>query len=57
MFLKKLLEFLKFFENSKATIDSESGRAEGIVVRTKDRSLIRKIRFEDYERTKKRGGF
>lgn len=55
--LTKTYEFLKFFENSKATIDSESGRAEGIVVRTKDRSLIRKIRFEDYERTKKRGGF
>lgn len=28
-----------------------SGRAEGIVIRTSDRSHIAKIRFEDYERT------
>ena len=55
--LSKTYEFLKYFENSKAIIDSELGKAEGIVVRNKDRSLIRKIRFEDYEKTKKRGGF
>jgi len=55
--LKKTYDFLKFFSKSKATINSESGKSEGIVVRTQDRSLIRKIRFEDYERTEKRGGF
>lgn len=55
--LKDTYEFLKFFSNSKAVIDSEYGKAEGIVVRTNDRSIIRKIRFEDYERTQKRGGF
>lgn len=55
--LKDTYEFLKFFNTSKAVIDSDFGKAEGIVVRTKNRSLIRKIRFEDYERTQKRGGF
>jgi hypothetical protein len=33
--------------------DSGKGRPEGVVVRTADRSLIAKIRFEDYERTAK----
>ena len=55
--LSKTYEFLSYFENSKAIINSESGKSEGIVVRNKDRSMIRKIRFEDYEKTKKRGGF
>lgn len=30
------------------------GRAEGIVLRTEDRSVIAKVRFQDYERTLKR---
>jgi len=55
--LKETYDFLKFFSKSKATINSESGKSEGVVVRTQNRSLIRKIRFEDYERTEKRGGF
>lgn len=33
--------------------DTGHGRAEGVVVRTADRSRIAKIRFEDYERTAK----
>ncbi|MEJ8305464.1 RNA ligase family protein [Saccharibacillus sacchari] len=42
--------FLKKFETTQVGIES-AGRAEGIVVRTADRKVIRKIRFEDYERT------
>lgn len=42
--------YLKKFETTQVGIDS-AGRAEGIVVRTADRKQIRKIRFEDYERT------
>jgi hypothetical protein len=34
--------------------DRAGGRAEGIVLRTVDRSVISKARFEDYERTLKR---
>lgn len=34
--------------------DSGLGRAEGIVLRTPDRSVIAKARFQDYERTLKR---
>lgn len=45
-------KFLQRFAETKAGINM-SGKAEGIVVRSFDRSLIRKIRFEDYERTKK----
>ena len=35
--------------------DSGKGLSEGIVVRYADRSFIRKIRFEDYQRTKNIG--
>lgn len=38
-------------ETFAALDDSGQGRPEGVVVRTADRSLIAKIRFEDYERT------
>lgn len=34
--------------------DTEPGRAEGIVLRTENRSTIAKARFQDYERTLKR---
>lgn len=50
---KHIFEFLQQFAETKAGIDV-SGKAEGIVVRNFDRSLIRKMRFEDYERTAKR---
>jgi len=36
--------------------ESAGGRAEGIVLRTVDRSVIAKARFQDYERTLKRRG-
>lgn len=53
-------EFLKRFERTTATIDRDPGRqgvgrAEGIVIRTKDRKTIAKLRFEDYERKRKPG--
>ncbi|GAA2381750.1 hypothetical protein [Dactylosporangium salmoneum] len=34
--------------------DGDPGRAEGIVLRTPDRKVIAKARFQDYERTRKR---
>lgn len=43
---------------SSAALDAEDGdmskgckRAEGIVVRSSDRRYIKKLRFEDYEKT------
>lgn len=42
--------YLKNFEKTKVGINAE-GKSEGIIVRTHDRKMIRKIRFEDYERT------
>ena len=54
--LSEVYDWLQQFASTKAGIN-HSGKAEGVVVRTSDRSLIRKIRFEDYEKTKKRGGF
>lgn|GEM_PF-701922 len=48
-----LAYLLQSFKDTQAGINA-NGKAEGIVVRTHDRSLIRKIRFEDYERTAKR---
>ena len=49
---------------SKAVLDTAGsddlsnpkfGRPEGLVIRTPDRSLIRKLRFEDYNKGKKKG--
>ena len=49
-------EWLKQFEDTYATIDTEkfAGRAEGVVIRNSSRTMIRKIRFEDYEKTLKK---
>ncbi|MEK4006393.1 RNA ligase family protein [Paenibacillus sp. FSL H3-0333] len=48
--LDNTYEYLKNFEKTKVGINTE-GKSEGIIVRTHDRQMIRKIRFEDYERT------
>jgi len=57
-------EFLKNFSESHSLIGSSEGvenlnkkygRAEGIVVRTPDRSFIRKLRFEDYRKGEMQG--
>jgi len=42
------------FGTSKAVIDSGGGRSEGVVLRTHDRKVITKARFEDYDRTLRR---
>ncbi|AIQ75887.1 RNA ligase family protein [Paenibacillus sp. FSL P2-0536] len=42
--------YLKNFEETQVGIEL-AGKSEGIIVRTADRKQIRKIRFEDYERT------
>lgn len=45
-------EWLHQFSQTLAVVDETgTGRAEGVVVRTPDRSKIAKIRFEDYRRT------
>ena len=54
--LQGVWDWMQAYKNSVAAIDANAlGMSEGIVVRYSDRSLIRKIRFEDYMRTKKRG--
>ncbi|CAM4458379.1 hypothetical protein FHS16_004238 [Paenibacillus endophyticus] len=42
--------YLKEFEHTRVGMDA-AGRSEGIIARSSDRKHIRKIRFEDYERT------
>lgn len=52
--LKETYEWLLDFEESRVILDKDymgKGRSEGVVVRNASRSLIRKIRFEDYEKT------
>jgi hypothetical protein len=45
----------KHAAHTLATLDDDgNGRAEGIVMRTADRSVIAKARFQDYDRTIKR---
>jgi hypothetical protein len=54
--LQEVWDWMQKFQKSIAKIDPGAvGMSEGVVVRYGDRSLIRKIRFEDYERTKRRG--
>ena len=54
--LQGVWDWMQEFKTSVAPIDDAGvGLSEGIVVRYNDRSLIRKIRFEDYQRTKKIG--
>lgn len=48
--IEDIYNYLCKFKETKVGIDIQ-GKSEGIVVRTEDRSMIRKIRFEDYERT------
>jgi hypothetical protein len=50
VFLKKHLPYTYSVLDPSAT----GGHGEGIVIRTRDRSQIAKMRFEDYERTLKR---
>lgn len=49
--IKDTYEFLLAYKTTKAGIDREGGRAEGVVIRSDDRKEIVKLRFEDYERT------
>ena len=59
---KETYDWLKNFERSRAVIDKDffengnNSKAEGVVVRNEIRSFIRKIRFEDYEKTIKKFG-
>lgn len=54
--LQGVWDWMQEFASSTALIDNDGkGMSEGVVVRYADRSLIRKIRFEDYMRTKKLG--
>ena len=59
---KETYDWLKTFEKSNATIDEDffemgnKSKAEGVVVRNENRSFIRKIRFEDYEKTIRKFG-
>ncbi len=54
--IEETYEALKnWIPQTLCALDSGAGgKAEGVVVRTNDRSVIAKIRFEDYERTIKR---
>lgn len=45
------------FRNTNVVLDQTGkGQAEGVVIRTADRSFIRKLRFEDYEKTLRKLG-
>lgn len=54
--LQGVWDWMQKYSKSVATIDNGAlGLSEGVVVRYPDRSLIRKIRFEDYSKTKRLG--
>lgn len=56
--LQKTYEWIQEFKNTNVTLDSDyegPGNSEGVVIRTADRKNIKKLRFEDYNKTKKMG--
>lgn len=56
--LKDAYSWLQQYAKSQAVLsDTVAGHSEGVVVRTESRDLIRKLRFEDYEKTKRKGVF
>lgn len=54
--LQTVWNWLQAFSRTRASLDDDGkNHSEGVVVRTEDRSMIRKIRFEDYEKAKRMG--
>lgn len=54
--LQDTWDWMQPFAQSVAGIDDGGlGNSEGVVIRTKDRGLIRKLRFEEYQKTKRIG--
>lgn len=52
--LEETYEFLKKFKKTLVNLDGtdkQAARAEGVVLRSRDRKYIAKFRFEDYEKT------
>lgn len=52
--IKDILPWLEQYRKTKVSIDGTIGNSEGIIVRSNDNQLVRKIRFEDYELHEKR---
>lgn len=54
--LRDTYEWLKFFAESHVILDDKAlGHAEGVVIRSENRTYIKKIRFEDYQKTERKG--
>ena len=52
--IKSVYDFLLQFKSTKVALDLENmGKSEGFVIRNSDRSYIKKVRFEEYEKTLK----
>lgn len=49
-------EWLARWPSTNVHLDGQTDKAEGVVLRTADRSVITKARFQDYERTLRRRG-
>ena len=55
--IEETYEFMRRFQHTDVNLDGtgkQNAKAEGIVIRTYDRSYIAKLRFEDYEKTFKK---
>ena len=54
--LRGAFDWLKQFDKSAVVLDEKGiGNSEGVVVRTEDRKYIKKLRFEDYQKTERKG--
>jgi hypothetical protein len=49
--IEETMKAMQAYTESLCNLGGGLGKAEGIVVRTPDRSVIAKLRFEDYDRT------
>ncbi|WP_327093025.1 RNA ligase family protein [Nonomuraea sp. NBC_01738] len=52
--IAEMREFLTAYSTTRVATSGEPGQNEGVVLRTPDRSVISKARFQDYDRTLKR---
>ena len=56
--LQGVYDWLQEYKNTNVILDENyegPGLSEGVVIRTSDRKNIKKVRFEDYNKTKRLG--
>lgn len=51
--VKEMYDLLSNYKETKVNLDTKAGKSEGFVIRNNNRNYIKKVRFEEYEKTLK----